>query len=329
MYRKVISNTGLAVSALGLGCMGMSEFYGTTNDAESLATLSAAIDLGVIHFDTADIYGMGHNEKLLNQILKTNRDSIILATKFGIVRDANSGEMQSIRGDAAYVKASCEASLQRLGIDSIDLYYLHRPSINTPIEETIMAMSELVKEGKVRYLGLSEAAAATIRRAHAIHPITAIQSEYSLWVRNPEREVLPTCKELGIGFVAYSPLGRGFLAGKIKAVEDLEMQDARRYFPNFEADSIKENQKIIMAVKKIAEAKNCSLGQVALAWVLAQGPNMTAIPGTKRHVYLKENCAAVNVQLTQEDVNFLTNSLPKAVGTRYPEALAKLQNIEN
>jgi len=329
MVIKKISQTGLTVSAIGLGCMGMSEFYGTADEPECIATLEEAVELGITHFDTADMYGFGDNERLIGRVLKPFRDKIIIATKFGIVRDKNQTIARGVNGSPEYVKAACASSLERLGMDYIDLYYLHRMDPRVPIEETIQAMAELVKEGKVRYIGLSEADAETIRLAHQIHPISAIQSEYSLWARGPEKEILPLCQELGIGFVAYSPLGRGFLTGKITDVNALEKDDFRRTLPRFQEGNLHHNLLIVDTLEKIAKPKNKSIAQLSLAWVLAQAPFITAIPGTKHRKYLTENMGALTIDLTPEELDTLNKLIPPgfAHGERYAKEVMRAFNL--
>ena len=327
MQTRKLGRSGLEVSALGLGCMGMSEFYGATDETEAVDTIHRAIDLGVTFLDTADIYGSGHNEHLVGRALKDRRDAVVLATKFGNVRDAD-GTFIGINGRPDYVRAACEASLRRLGVDVIDLYYQHRVDPNTPIEDTVGAMAALVTEGKVRYLGLSEAGAETIRRAAAVHPIAALQSEYSLWTREIESEILPTVRALGIGFVPYSPLGRGFLTGQITKIEDLDADDWRRKGPRFQGDNFERNLDLVRKVKALADAKGCTPAQLALAWVLAQGEDVAPIPGTKRRRYLEENVGALDVILTPEDLAELDRILPPgaASGSRYPEPAMKPLN---
>jgi aryl-alcohol dehydrogenase-like predicted oxidoreductase len=308
--------------------MGMSDFYGDRDEQESIATLNRALELGVTFFDTADAYGPHTNEELIGRVLKPHRDRIVLATKFGILRDPGKPGFRGISGKPDYVRQSCEGSLRRLQVDCIDLYYQHRVDPDTPIEETIGAMGELVQQGKVRFLGLSEASAESIRRAHAIHPITALQSEYSLWTRDPESEILPTCRELGIGFVPYSPLGRGFLTGKIQKPEDLPEDDYRRSTPRFQGENFQRNLDIVQRVEEIAREKHCTPAQLALAWVLAQGNHIVPIPGTKRRKYLQENIGALAVDLTSEDLERIDEVAPKDAfaGSRYPEAMMKLLN---
>jgi len=308
---------GLQTSALGLGCMGMSEFYGRADESEARATIGRALDLGATFLDTADMYGPFTNELLVGAAIADRRDEVVLATKFGNVRDPENPRNRRIDGSPAYVRAACDASLQRLGVDHIDLYYQHRVDKSVPIEETVGAMAELVEAGKVRHLGLSEASADTIRRAHAVHPITALQTEYSLWTRHVEDEILPLLRELGIGLVPYSPLGRGFLTGTITSTEDLAADDFRRHNPRFTGDALQANLAIVAAVRSLAEAKGVTAGQLALAWVLAQGEDVVPIPGTKRVRYLEENVGAVDVSLSPADLEQLSNALPSAVGARY------------
>jgi len=320
MKNRKLGSQGLTVSELGLGCMGMSEFYGTGDEAESIATIHRALDLGVTLLDTADMYGPFTNEQLVGKAIKDRREQVVLATKFGILRSEDRG-FRGVNGSPEYVHQACNASLQRLGIDYIDLYYLHRVDPQVPIEETIGAMAELVKQGKVRYIGISEAASATIRRAHAVHPVTALQTEYSLWSRDPEDEILPTVRELGIGFVAYSPLGRGFLSGSITSIDDLAADDYRRNAPRFQGENFNKNLQLVERVKEIAAEKGVTPGQLAIAWLLAQGDDIVPIPGTKRRSYLEENVAAVNVTLTPAELERIDEVAPKdfAAGDRYPD----------
>jgi aryl-alcohol dehydrogenase-like predicted oxidoreductase len=318
--KRRLGRQGLETSALGLGCMGMSEFYGTADESEAIATIHRALELGVNFLDTADIYGPFTNERLVGRAIKGRRDEVVLATKFGNVRNEQ-GERLGIRGDREYVLAACDASLERLGTDHVDVYYQHRVDTQTPIEETVGAMAELVEQGKVRYLGLSEAAAETIRRAHAVHPISALQTEYSLWSRDVEDEILPTVRELGIGFVAYSPLGRGFLSGRIRSVEDLEENDFRRINPRFQGENFQKNLELVERVEELAAAKGCTAAQIALAWVLAQGEDIVPIPGTTRVKNLEQNVAALEVELTVDELRDLEAVFPKgaAAGDRYPD----------
>jgi aryl-alcohol dehydrogenase-like predicted oxidoreductase len=318
METIALGTQGLEVSRQGLGCMGMSDFYGPRDDGESVATIHRALDLGVNFFDTSDIYGPHTNEVLVGKALAGRRDEAIIATKFGIVRDASDPTKRGVNGRPEYVRAACEGSLARLGVEHIDLYYQHRVDPDTPIEETVGAMGELVHEGKVRFLGLSEAAPATIRRAHAAHPISALQTEYSVWARDPEREILPTLRELGIGFVPYSPLGRGFLTGTLRSLDGLADDDFRRYQPRFQGDNLAANAAIIEVVDQLAAAKQCTPGQIALAFVHAAGRDVAPIPGTKRRRYLEENVAALDVELTEEDLAVLDNVAP-AQGDRYAD----------
>lgn len=321
MQYRQLGADGPNVSALGLGCMGMSEFYGQGDDAESIATLRRALDLGVNFLDTADMYGVGRNELLVGRAINGRRDEVFLATKFGNMRGPN-GEFLGVNGRPDYVRQSCEASLKRLGVDVIDLYYQHRVDPEVPIEETVGAMADLVRAGKVRWLGLSEAAPATIRRAHAVHPISALQSEYSLWSRDPEGVLLDTVRELGIAFVAYSPLGRGFLTSQIKSLDDLPEDDWRRRSPRFQPETFARNLRLAETVRQMAEAKNCTPAQFALAWLLAQGDDVIAIPGTKRRRYLEENMGALRVRLSTADLIRIHQAVPPgaASGERYPEA---------
>jgi aryl-alcohol dehydrogenase-like predicted oxidoreductase len=320
MKHRPLGKNGPLVSALGLGCMGMSDFYGTRDDAESLATIHHALDRGLTFLDTADMYGHGDNEELVGRAIQGRRSSVFLATKFGIVRDRKDPTVRGINGRPEYVRAACDASLRRLGGDVIDLYYQHRVDPATPIEETVGAMAELVRAGKVRHLGLSEAGADTIRRASAVHPIAALQSEYSLWTRDPEDGVLAACRELGIALVAYSPLGRGFLTGQIKRFEDFAADDYRRLSPRFQGENFARNLELVQRVSQLAAAKHCTPGQLALAWVLAQGDDIVPIPGTKRRAYLDENLGALDVTITKAELAQIDAIFPKdaAAGLRYP-----------
>ena len=320
-----LGKNGPDVSRVGLGCMGMSEFYGPTDEAESLRVFDRALELGLNFLDTADAYGPHTNEILVGRALRGRRERVVLATKFGIVRDPNDPTKRGICGRPDYVKSCCDASLNRLGVDTIDLYYLHRVDADTPIEETVGAMAELVEQGKVRYLGLSETGPQTLRRACAVHPITALQTEYSLWSREPEVEILATCRELGIGFVSYSPLGRGLLTGQIKRFENLAEDDWRRFSPRFQGENFQKNLELVTRLEELARDKGCTSAQLAMAWVLAQGEDVVPIPGTKRVEYLEDNIAAADVELTEGDLAELTAAVSAGVaGTRYPEQMMRL-----
>lgn len=328
MEIRNLGSQGLKASQLGLGCMGMSEFYGATNDEESIKVIHRAIDQGVTFLDTADIYGPFINEELVGKAIKGKRHQVTLATKFGIIRDPKNPAARGISGKPDYIKSASEASLKRLQVDVIDLYYQHRVDPSTPIEETVGALSDLVKQGKIKGIGLSEASASTIRRAHKVHPITAVQSEYSLWSREPEEEVLATCKELGIAFVPYSPLGRGFLTGQIKKIEDFDETDYRRHSPRFQGENFQKNLDLVKKLEVLAQKKGCTTSQLALAWVIAQGDYIFPIPGTKRIKYLDENIGALNVKFTEQELNEIDTIAPKdvAAGNRYPETMMKSLN---
>jgi aryl-alcohol dehydrogenase-like predicted oxidoreductase len=329
MQTRKLGNRGLVVSALGLGCMGMSGVYGAADEEMAIATIHQAIDLGVTFLDTADAYGKGHNEMLIGKAISDRRDRVVIATKFGLSDVSTGGYTVPVNGRPEYVRSACEASLQRLGVETIDLYYQHRVDPNTPIEDTVGTMAELVTEGKVRFLGLSEASAATIRRAHAVHPIAALQSEYSLWSRDVEDEILPTCRELEIGFVPWSPLGRGFLTGQVKTFDDLAPNDWRRTSPRFQGENFGRNLDLVAQVQQMAHDKNCTPAQLAIAWLLQQGEDIVPIPGTKRVSYLLDNLGALAVKLTAVELDRIDAILPQgaASGDRYPAAMMQMVNL--
>jgi aryl-alcohol dehydrogenase-like predicted oxidoreductase len=326
--QRHLGKNGPLVSAQGLGCMGMSEFYGPGDERESLDTIDRALELGVTFLDTADIYGMGKNEELVGKAIRGKREGVFLATKFGIVRDPKNPLVRGVNGTPEYIRSSCDASLKRLGVEHIDLYYQHRVDPKTPIEDTVGALANLVRAGKVRHIGLSEASAATIRRAHKVHPIAALQTEYSLWSRDPENEILPATRELGIAFVAYSPLGRGFLTGQIKSPDDFAADDFRRQSPRFQGENFKKNLDLVKRIEEIAAEKKCTAGQLALAWLFAQGEDIIPIPGTRRRKYLDENVGALKVELSAADLRRIDEAAPHGVaaGLRYPEQGMKAVN---
>lgn len=331
MLTKQISSTGLTVSKLGLGCMGMSEFYGDTNDAESIKTIELALENGINLFDTANIYGMGENEKLVGRALRSHRDQVIIASKFGIVRDKNDPTKRGVDARPETVVSCCEESLRRLNIETLDLFYLHRLDYNTPIEDTVGAMARLVEQGKIRYIGLSEADTDSIKKAHSVHPLSAVQAEYSLWTRHQEKEVIPLCRELGIGFIAYSPLGRGFLTGAIKNTDTLANNDFRRTLPRLQGDNLQQNLQLVANIEKIAAIKQCTPAQLALAWVLSSGDNMVPIFGTKRPKYLMDNIGAIKITLTQAEIDQLNEIAPLGIakGNRYTDTAMQAYNFKD